>query len=46
MFLSIKSKLAAIVPGLGLKIKEYELINLILSIRSKVSLKSFSSSPG
>ena len=38
MFINLKS--AATVPGLGLKIKEYELINLIFLIRLKVSSKS------
>ena len=33
-------------PGLGLKIKEKELIKFILSSNLRVSLKSFSVSPG
>ena len=39
-------KLDATVPGLGLKMNEYEFINLISSISFKVYLKSISSSPG
>ena len=42
----INSKFAAVVPGLGLNMKEKEFINLIFLIKSQVSLKSFSSSPG
>ena len=36
----------ATVPGLGLKINEKELINFTSSISLRVSLKSFSFSPG
>ena len=46
IFLSISFKSAATVPGLGLKMKEYELINLILLIKANVSSKSWVSSPG
>ena len=44
--LSIGFKLDALVPGLGLNINEYELINLIFFIKFTVSLKSLSVSPG
>jgi hypothetical protein len=37
---------AAFVPGLGLNINEYELINLIFFIKFTVSLKSLLVSPG
>ena len=39
IFLSIKSKSAATVPGLGLKIKEYEFIKFTLLIRLKCIFK-------
>ena len=39
-------KLYALVPGRGLKMNEYELINLIFFIRFKVLLKSSFVSPG
>ena len=44
--LSVISNSAAFVPGLGLKIKENEFINLILLTKFMVSLKSVSVSPG
>ena len=46
IFFSTNFKSAATVPGLGLKIKEYELINFIFFINWYVLSKSFSSSPG
>jgi len=44
--LLIIGKSDATVPGLGLKINENEFINFISSINLRVSLKSFSFSPG
>ena len=46
MLLSISLRFEALVPGLGLKINEKELIKFILSNNLRVSLKSFSVSPG
>jgi hypothetical protein len=44
--LSVSSKSKATVPGLALKIKEYELIKLTFSIKLNVFSKSSSFSPG
>ena len=46
MFLSVVFNFDATVPGLGLKIKEKEFINLIFLINFNVALKSLSLSLG